>query len=413
MVSEILAVGTELLIGQIANTNAQYLSRRLNDAGISVYYHSVVGDNPGRLKECLLLALRRADVIITTGGLGPTQDDLTKETIAEAMGRKLVIHKESYESIKSFFEKRKKKMGKNNEKQAYLPEGSIVIPNNNGTAPGCIIESDNKIVVMLPGPPKEMIPMFENVVFPYFINRTGETIHSRILKVFGVGESEMETSIFDIIDSQRDPTIAPYVGMGEIIIRITTRCHDKNEADERIIPVVAKIKDRLGDCVFSENGETMEEVVVSLLKKHGMNISVAESCTGGMLSSKLINIPGVSEVFERGIVTYSNKSKVEELNVSEKTLREYGAVSPETAIEMVKGLIAKTRTHTGIAITGIAGPEGGTEKKPVGLVYIALSINGDIECHEFNLMGDRERIRNVACLNALNLLRKRLLLPKK
>lgn len=409
MIAEILAVGTELLMGQIANTNAQYLSRRLNDVGIGVYYHSVVGDNPMRLKESLRLALSRADVVIMTGGLGPTQDDLTKETVAEAMGRKMVLHEETYQEIKAFFEKQNRKMMNNNAKQAYLPENSIIVPNNNGTAPGCIIENDDKTIVMFPGPPKEMIPMFEDTVFPYFEKKTGQIIESKMLKVFGIGESEMEMRIEDIVGAQSNPTIAPYVGAGDVVIRVTASCSNKNEADKLMAPVIKSIKERLGDYVYAMDGESMEEVVINLLKQREITLSVAESCTGGMLASKLVNVSGVSEVFDRGLVTYSNESKIEELGVSKETLEVHGAVSRETAKEMVMGLVEKTGTRAGIAVTGIAGPDGGTAEKPVGLVYIAVSLDGNVECHEFKLIGDRDRVRNVACLNALDRLRKKIL----
>lgn len=409
MIAEILAVGTELLMGQIANTNAQYLSKRLNEVGIGVYYHSVVGDNPARLKESLRLALSRADVVITTGGLGPTQDDLTKETIAEAMDRKLVLHEETYQGIKAFFEKLNRKMADNNVKQAYLPENSLIVPNPNGTAPGCIIENENKIVVMFPGPPKEMIPMFEETVFPYFEKKTGQTISSRMLKVFGIGESEMEMRIMDIIEAQSNPTVAPYVGMGEVIIRVTARGKDRTDAEKLMEPVIENIREHLGTHVYALDGETMEEVVVALLKENHITLSVAESCTGGMLAAKLVNVPGVSEVFDRGFVTYSNEAKVQELGVSEETLKRYGAVSRETAVEMVKCLVNKAHTRAGIAVTGIAGPDGGTREKPAGLVYIAASLDGEVVCQEVKLIGDRDRVRNVACLNALNLLRKKIL----
>ncbi len=418
MVAEILAVGTELLIGQITNTNAQYLSKRLNDVGVSVYYHSVVGDNPVRLKESLKTALSRADIVISTGGMGPTQDDLTKETVAETMGLKLVLHPEIYQDIKAFFERVNRKMMDSNAKQAYIPENSIIVPNNNGTAPGCIIEKDGKIVILLPGPPKEMIPMFEETVFPYFEKMTGQTIGSKMLKVFGVGESEMEMKIIDLIKAQSNPTIAPYVNMGEVVVRVTARCRDANEAESMICPVIDKIRERLGTDLYSINGETMEEVVVRLIIEKNISISVAESCTGGMLAAKLVNVPGVSQVFEKGFITYSNSAKIDMLGVSPDTLETYGAVSRETAIEMVNCLIKKTGTRAGISITGMAGPNNMTDPvpcsaalshipdKPAGLVYIAVYLDGKTECIELKLNGDRERVRHVACLNALNLLRK-------
>jgi len=409
MNAEILAVGTELLMGQIANTNAQYLSRRFADLGINVYYHSVVGDNPGRLKDALLRALERSDIVITTGGLGPTKDDLTKETIAEAMGLPLVVHRESLDYIRAFFKKQNRPMCENNAKQAYLPAGSKVIPNRNGTAPGCLIEQGGKVVIMLPGSPKEMIPMFEETVFPYFEGKTGYIIGSRMVKVFGIGESEVETRLMDLIEQQSNPTIAPYVGYGEISLRVTAKCHTRSEAEMLIFPVVEKIRERLGAYVYSDSGETMEEVVLKLLEKKGWTLSTAESCTGGMLSSRLINIPGASRVFDRGFVTYSNAAKVQELGVSQKTLDAFGAVSRETAEEMATKLVEKTKTNAGLAVTGIAGPDGGTPEKPVGLVYVAACLNGRTQSLQLNLRGDRERIRTVSCLHALDLLRRMLL----
>jgi len=409
MNAEILAVGTELLMGQIANTNAQYLSRRLADLGIKVFYHSVVGDNPGRLKESLKLALDRSNIVITTGGLGPTQDDLTKETIAEAMGKKLVLNQESYDRIKHFFERLNRKMADNNAKQAYLPEGSTVIPNPNGTAPGCIVASEGKTIIMLPGPPKEMIPMFEATVFPYFEARTGQVIASRMLKVFGIGESEMEMRIIDLIQTQTNPTIAPYVGLGEVILRVTAGCRNKDEAEKLLEPVIERIRERLGDFVYATNGENMEDVVVKLLMDRQYTLSTAESCTGGLLASKLVDVPGVSQVFNRGFITYSNDAKIEELGVSPETLEKYGAVSPETAEEMVRGLAKRTGTNAAISVTGIAGPDGGTAEKPVGLIYVSAMLNDRVETRKLNLIGDREMIRNVSCLNALDLLRRMLL----
>jgi len=409
MVAEILAVGTELLMGQIVNTNAQYLTKRLNDLGVNVYYHSVVGDNPVRLKECLRLALNRCDVVITTGGLGPTRDDITKETIAEIMGVKLVRHEETFRNIKCFFERVDRRMMVNNIKQADIPEGCTIIPNHNGTAPGCIIEKDGKTVIMLPGPPKEMIPMFEETVSPFFERKTGQVIGSRMLKVFGIGESEMEMKILDLIEAQSNPTIAPYVNMGEVVIRVTARSKDYDEAMKMIDPVIEKIKERLGSNLYAFDGESLEEIVVQLLIERNISISTAESCTGGMLASKLVNVPGVSKVFTNGFITYSNQSKTDILGVSPDTISTFGAVSKETAVEMVKGLVKKTATRAGIAITGIAGPDGGTPEKPVGTVWIAVMLDGEIEAALFRQNGDRERVRHMACLNALNMLRKKIL----
>lgn len=405
MIAEILSVGTELLMGQISNTDAQYITKRLNDVGVNVYYHTVVGDNPQRLKQSVSLALSRSDVLITTGGLGPTKDDLTKETIAQALGLKLVLDECSHDKIRVFFERVGKKMMDNNLKQAYVPEGCTIIPNNNGTAPGCLIEKDGKTVIMLPGPPKEMIPMFEESLLPYFTKKTGQIIESKMLKVFGIGESEMETKILDIVEAQSNPTIAPYVNQGEIVIRVTSRCKDRNSANQMINPVIDKIRDRLGIMLYALNGESMEEVVVGRLLADDIDISLAESCTGGMLASKLVNVPGVSKVFEHGFITYSNQAKMDVLGVSKKTLDSFGAVSRETAIEMVKGLLARTKTRAGISITGVAGPDP-DDNRPKGNVFVAVSLDNELECIELKLNGNRERIRHMACLNALDLLRK-------
>lgn len=409
MVAEILAVGTELLMGQIVNTNAQYLTKRLNDVGVNVYYHSVVGDNPVRLKESLRLALSRADVVITTGGLGPTKDDITKETVAEILGMKLVRHEETYQNIRCFFERVNRKMMDNNSKQADIPDGCTIITNNNGTAPGCLIEKDGKTIILFPGPPKEMIPMFEETIYPYFEKKTGQVIGSRMLKVFGLGESEMEMKILDLIEAQSNPTIAPYVNMGEVVIRVTARSKDHEEAMQMIEPVIEKIKERLGFSLFAFDGETLEQTVAKLLIDQNISISTVESCTGGMLASKLVNVPGISKIFENGFITYSNQSKIDVLGVAPDTINKYGAVSKETAIEMVKNLVKKTGTRAGVSITGIAGPDGGTPEKPAGSVYIGIFLDGEVESIELKLNGDRERVRHMACLNALNMLRKKIL----
>ncbi|NLE24531.1 MAG: competence/damage-inducible protein A [Clostridiaceae bacterium] len=409
MVAEILAVGTELLMGQIVNTNAQYITKRLNDVGVNVYYHSVVGDNPVRLKECLRLALSRADVVITTGGLGPTKDDITKEIAAEIVGMKLVRHEETYQNIRCFFERVNRKMMDNNTKQADIPEGCTIIPNNNGTAPGCLIEKEGKTIILFPGPPNEMIPMFEETVFPYFEKKTGQIIGSRMLKVFGLGESEMEMKILDLIEAQSNPTIAPYVNMGEVVIRVTARSKDKREAMEMIDPVIERIKERLGSALYALDGETLEQTVAKLLMDRDISISTVESCTGGMLASKLVNVPGISKVFANGFITYSNQSKIDVLGVAPDTIKTYGAVSRETAVEMVECLVKKTGTRAGVAISGIAGPDGGTPEKPVGSVCIAVYLDGEIDSIEIKLNGDRERVRHMACLNALNMMRKKIL----
>jgi len=409
MKAEILAVGTELLMGQIANTNAQYISARLPDVGIGVYYHSVVGDNPERLKDELSNALSRSELVIMTGGLGPTKDDLTKETVADLLNRRLVPDQESLDRLKAFFDRLKRPMTENNIKQAYMPEGSIIIRNNNGTAPGCIIEERDNIVIMLPGPPSEMKAMFEETVIPYLDERSESMIVSRFLRIFGIGESAMEEAIKDLIEDQSNPTLASYVKEGEIALRITARYPKDNTAEDIITPVEEEIKKRLGIKVYSSDNKGLDEVVAEMLLQTDATISIAESCTGGLISARLTEIPGISRIFNRGIISYSNQSKMENLNVKHKTLERFGAVSRETAIEMAAGIRKISGTDLGLAVTGIAGPDGGTPEKPVGLVYIALSHKDEVECKELRLWGARNRIRNVTSLHAFDMIRRKLI----
>jgi nicotinamide-nucleotide amidase len=404
--AEILAVGTELLMGQIVNTNAQYLSSKLPDVGISVYYHSVVGDNPERLRESLELALKRCDVVITTGGLGPTQDDLTKETISEVCGRRLVLHQESLDAIKAFFKKIGREMTHNNEKQAYMPENCTILENNNGTAPGCIIEQGEKVIVMLPGPPSEMKPMFDDSVFPYFRERSSYTIESKFLRVFGIGESAMETKILDLIEGQTNPTIATYAKEGEVTIRVSARVEQGKDAEKLLGPVIEEIRKRTGDSLYSEEDRTLDQVAAELLFRHKLTLATAESCTGGLISQMLTNIPGISSVFMGGAVTYSNDAKEECLGVRRDTLLQYGAVSRHTAEEMAAGVRSRLKTDIGVAVTGIAGPDGGTPEKPVGLVYIGLSSEKGTVTKELRLLGNRKRIRTITALHVFDMIRR-------
>lgn len=406
MIAEVLAVGTELLMGQIANTNAQYISSRLPEAGIGVYYHGVVGDNPQRLRECLDVALHRSDIIIMTGGLGPTQDDLTKETVAQAFGRKLVLHQESLDKLKTFFERVNRPMTENNIKQAYFPENSTIITNNNGTAPGCLIEAEGKVLIMLPGPPSEMKPMFEEFVMPYFKEKLDYKIVSRFLRIFGIGESAMETQLIDMIESQTNPTIAPYAKEGEVTLRITARCAKDASGDELIEPVIEEIKRRLGDAVYSTHDENLDEVAAKLLMKRNITLALAESCTGGIIAGRLTDIPGISGILNRGFVTYSNEAKMENLGVKMETLQSFGAVSKETAEEMAVGARRVSGTHIAVSVTGIAGPGGGTEEKPVGTVFIALADTNGVQSKKLQLWGNRSRIRNMTALHVFDMIRK-------
>ncbi len=403
---EILAVGTELLMGQIVNTNAQYISSKLPDVGVGVYYHSVVGDNPDRLKESLLLALDRCEAVITTGGLGPTQDDLTKETIAEVFGKKLVLHEESLKEIKGFFEKLGRQMTSNNEKQAYMPEGCIILKNNNGTAPGCILEKDGKVIVMLPGPPSEMKPMFDDYVLPYFGNKSTVTIESKFLRIFGVGESALETKLIDLIDGQTNPTIATYAKEGEVTVRVSARVSQGENAVQILEPVIEEIRKRIGNCLYSEKDQPLDLVAANLLLENNITLAAAESCTGGLISETLTNVPGISKIFMGGAVTYSNEAKEEYLGVKHQTLTAHGAVSRETAREMAEGVRKRLKTDIGVSITGIAGPDGGTPEKPVGLVYIGLASEKGTITKELRLQGNRRRIRAITALNVFDMIRR-------
>lgn len=405
---EILAVGTEILLGDIINTNAQYIAKRLSDEGIFVYHQSVVGDNPERLKKAYELAFSRADLVITTGGLGPTKDDLTKEVAFDYFGKKSVCHEESLKLIKDYFKRINKPLGRTNEKQAYFPEDAIVLKNNNGTAPGCIIDEDGKILVMLPGPPREMKAMFEESVIPYLRRYSNDILVSRVLRVIGVGESEAAELIGDLIDS-KNPTVAPYAKEGEMIFRITAKAKNTEEAEGLIVPVENTIRALLGENIYGEGETTLEDVVGEMLVKKGLTISTAESCTGGMVAAKLINYPGISSSILEGAVTYSNEAKMKRLGVKAETLYKFGAVSLETAIEMARGIAETSGSDIGISTTGIAGPGGGSDEKPVGLVYIAMYYNNEVEVKKLNLAGSRQKIRERATNTVIDMVRRKLL----
>lgn len=409
MIAEILAVGTELLMGQIVNTNAQYIANKLPDVGVSVYYQSVVGDNPERLKESLNTALLHSDIVILTGGLGPTKDDLTKETVSEVLNKKLVLNEESFEIMKAFFKTMNRNMTENNKKQAYLPEGSIIVKNSNGTAPGCIIEADEKIVIMLPGPPKEMKPMFDETVMPYLEAKSKYRLESKYIRIFGIGESAMEDMLIDLVENQSNPTIAPYAKEGEVTLRITAKYDNEENQDDIISPVVEEIQRRLGDAVYSVENMGLDELTAKLLMDNNITISIAESCTGGLLSARLTDIPGISKVYKGGIVTYSNEAKSKYLGVKNDTLERFGAVSRETAIEMAEGMRNSSGTDIAVSVTGIAGPGGETPDKPVGLVYVALADKENIYCRRLMLWGDRYKIRYITTLNAFDMIRRYIL----
>lgn len=409
MKAEIITVGTEILLGDILNTNCRYLSRELAAMGIEMYYQITVGDNEERLLKTLKESLNRSDIVICTGGLGPTEDDITKEVCAKYFGYELELHKPSLDAMIERFKHMNRVPTKNNEKQAYFPKEAYILKNDNGTAPGCIMEKEGKMIVVLPGPPKEMESMFENYVKPYLSKLTDDVIESEVLRIIGVGESKVENDILDIIDSQTNPTIATYAKGYECTLRITAKAKSVEEAKELIKPMSDEMKRRFGQSLYATGETSIEEVVAKMLVENNLKIAVAESCTGGMVSASLINYPGISSVFMEGCVTYSNEAKMKSLGVKKETLDVYGAVSDNCAKEMASGVAARYNTNVGIATTGIAGPGGGTDEKPVGLVYFGIYINGKVITKKYVFNGDRQGIRERATRTILNDLRLELL----
>ena len=405
MTVEIIAVGTEILLGNIVNTNAAYLAEKCASLGLSCYHQDVVGDNEERLADTLKLALSRADIILLSGGLGPTQDDLTKEVAAKVCGRQLYLHEPSKEAIRQFFAQRNLEITENNWKQAMVPEGCIVVENPGGTAPGIIIKENGKHVVLMPGPPGELIPMFEHSIMPYLAGLQSGVIYSQTVKICGVGESKAESMVEDLVEAQKNPTIATYAKIGEVHLRVTATAADEKEAKKLVKPVVKELKGRFGNHVYTTDNEvTLEKAVVDLLTANKLTACTVESCTGGMLSARLINVPGVSEVFKSGYVTYSNKSKRRLLGIKKNILMKHGAVSEQIAREMAKSAASLAKTDVSVSTTGIAGPDGGTEEKPVGLVYIACNVCGRVTVRECHFHGGREKIRESTVAAALSLM---------
>ena len=411
MVVELVSVGTELLLGNIVNTNARYLSEKCAMLGLSVYYQTTVGDNEERLAEVIKTALNRSDSVILNGGLGPTEDDLTKETCAKVMGLPLVTDQHTKERLKEYYKGRKKEdLPESNWKQAVIPEGAVVFDNGNGTAPGLVVEQNGKTVILVPGPPNELYPMMEKQICPYLQKKNEEVILSQMVKICGFGESKVEEMILDLIDKQTNPTLATYAKQGEVHLRVTARAATEEEAKKLLKPMVKEIKKRFGEAVYTtDEKETLTDVVVKLLKKHELTVTTAESCTGGLLAGTLVGVPGVSEVFREGFVTYSNKAKRKLLDVSKSTLKKYGAVSAQTAKEMAKGGVFATDADICVAITGLAGPDGATPEKPIGLVYIACYMNDKVHVEEFRFKGDRQKIRERSVVQALDVLRRSIL----
>ncbi len=409
MKAELIAVGTEILLGDIVNTDAQVISQGLSELGIDVYYQTVVGDNPERLEHVIREAKERADIIITTGGLGPTLDDLTKETLAHVFGKKLVLHQESLDHIHRFFAQIGREMTANNEKQAWLPEGCVPLHNDWGTAPGCAFEAEETHVIMLPGPPRECEPMFRYRAMPYLYPLAGGCIVSRNVRVFGLGESAMEEILHDKMASMTNPTIAPYAKTSECFARITAKADTTEQAEQMLQPVVDQVVSVLGEYVYGVDVDSLEQVVGEMLTARGMTLSVAESCTGGLLSKRITDLPGASAYYKGGVCSYANEVKTAVLGVCTETLESVGAVSPEVAAQMAQGVAKCMDTDVGVGITGIAGPDGGSERKPVGLVYISVWVQGKQQTHEMHGSLGRDRVRNQAASTALDMIRRMLL----
>lgn len=405
MLAEILSVGTELLMGQIANTDAQYISRRLSELGITIHRQVTVGDNPARVREAIGEALSRADIVITTGGLGPTEDDLTKEMVAEYFSLPMELHQPSMDALESFMSRLGREMTPNNLKQAYFPAGSIIMPNLCGTAPGCIVEKDGKAVAVLPGPPRELIDMFDRQLAPYLASRSGMHIESRFLRIFGIGESMLETMLSDLFHSE-NPTLALYCGPGEVQARISARAETVEQANQLIEPLEKEILARVGSAFYGYGVDnSLPNAVLQQLIERGENVCFAESCTGGRIAASMIDSPGASAALKESYVTYSDAAKMRILGVSEETLRVHTAVSAECAREMAEGVRRVSGADWGVSVTGVAGPDGGTEMTPVGTVFIGVAGCGSTTVNEFHFRGNRDWVRTLAASNALNLLR--------
>lgn len=404
--AEIICVGTELLMGGTVNTNATVAAQELAALGINVYHSVVVGDNPDRLREALAEAFSRADIVITTGGLGPTYDDLTKETVADYFGKKLVPHAPSMEALRTYFSKAHREMAPNNEKQAMMPEGCTVLPNPNGTAPGCILEDGVHLAAVLPGPPREMAPMMREQVVPY-LTRKGQRLVSHNLHFYGIGESELEYLLHDLMTKSENPTVAPYAKAGEVTLRVTARVAEEEDAEKLLQPVIETIRGAAGEYLYGIDVPDLQTAAVELLKAKHLTVATAESCTGGMVAERITSVPGASGVFGCGIVCYNNEVKERLLGVDPAVIAQYTAVSEETAAAMAEAIRRRSGADIGIGITGNAGPTP-SEGKPVGLVYIAVSSEKYTQVD--HLMIDRkdddlrEIIRHLVALRALHLI---------
>ena len=397
MTVELISVGTEILMGNIVNSNTQFLAEKCAMLGFDLFFQVTVGDNYDRMMSVVRQGLSRSDILILTGGLGPTEDDLTKEVCADAFGMPLVEDAHTREHLKEFFRNNiYSHIPDNNWKMATVPQGALVLDNANGMAPGLILEKEGKTAILLPGPPNELYPMFSGQVFPYLQQKQNAVLVSSMVKICGYGESQVEDMILDLIDAKT----------AEVHLRITARAGSREEGVVLIAPVEKEIKNRFKDAVYTtEEQVSLEMAVADLLKQNHLTMCTAESCTGGMIAARMVNVPGVSGVFMEGMVTYSNEAKMRLLGVREDTLKAYGAVSEETAREMAEGGVNTSGTDLCVATTGIAGPDGGTDEKPVGLVYMACCLRGKTCVRRYQFKGNREKVREQAMMKALDLAR--------
>lgn len=405
MIAETIFVGTELLLGEILNTNAQYMGQRLAELGVDQYYQLTVGDNPDRLAGVLRLALSRADVVITSGGLGPTQDDLTREVAAEVAGRPLELDEAYLEELRAWFRRRTgREMPENNVRQAMVPRGGRMMPNPVGTAPGLVVPVGDKVILLLPGPPHEFKKMLHDHVIPLLTERMGGErlkLFSRTLRLCGTGESAVEQEILDLIQAQSDPSLAPYAKLGEVQLRMATKASTPAEAETRFAPLESEIRRRLGRHIFGTDDTTLEQAVGARLRERGWTLALAESCTGGLVSKRITDVPGSSDYLLAGYVTYSNAAKQDLLGVRAETLQTHGAVAEATVLEMAAGAAQRAGATVALSVSGVAGPGGGTHDKPVGTVWVGLCGPGIARARLLQLRGGRGEIREWSAQQAL------------
>ena len=404
--TEILSVGTELLLGHITNTDARDISELLSKIGVNVRYHTVVGDNPQRLAECVEIAKSRADVIITTGGLGPTCDDLTKQILARSFGLKLVENEAERRGLYDYIHP-DRAFTANNFTQALLPEGSTVFHNEWGTAPGCAFEKDGKVVVMMPGPPNECVPMFRKYAVPYLKKLSEEQIVSHAIRIFGIGESGVDDMFAEEMNAMRNPSMAPYAKECDCLLQVTAKAKSEAEAELMMAPIIARVKERLGEYVYGMDIECIEEAVLPLLKENGMSFAAAESCTGGDVARRFTEIPGASAVFAGGCVTYTNEVKARLLGIDPALIEEKTAVSYEVAKEMAERVRMRTGADIGVGVTGLAGPDGDGVHE-VGTVFVSMAVEGETFVRELHLGTKRTRsfIRRMAGNHIFDMMRR-------